>query len=246
MPKTTKRLHDLDSLSLGGAAKFPHGYNVQAGVDADNQIIVAADLHLNQSDQGALIPMLDQIEKNCGKQANNILGDCGYNSLKNLKEVAKRGANAIISVEPEYHDVPIRKSEQIRKGDGERTYHCLGGRELFLASRGKSGLVFKKSPRFCAGCTQKNKCKIETNKNFSILDDEDRIFFNLHLEKCRSECFQEKYKFRKAIVEPVFGNIKNKGLRIYHRGNRSVRTWWLLACSAHNVEKIVKTQLKST
>jgi hypothetical protein len=47
------------------------------------------------------------------------------------------------------------------------------------------------------------------------------------------------YSRRKVICEPVFGNFKNKGMRILVRGKAKVAAWWKLAAAAHNVEKIV-------
>lgn len=162
LPKTSKRLHDFDSLTLGASAKFPYGYNVQAAVDDKSQIIIAADIHPNQSDQGALKPMLDQIAGNCGKQAEKILADCGYNSLENLKIVEKAGAEAIIPIESEYKNIPNQPCEQIFKGEGDREYFCLAGKNLPLASREKSGrLSFKKPSGFCEGCEYANQCTLK-------------------------------------------------------------------------------------
>ena len=50
----------------------------------------------------------------------------------------------------------------------------------------------------------------------------------------------EIYKRRKAIVEPVFGNIKNKGMKILVKGKQKVSLWWKLATTAHNIEKMIK------
>jgi transposase len=219
---------------MGAGAKFPFGYNLQAAVDSDHQIIVANSLHKNQSDQGALNSILDQIENNCGKQADTIMGDCGYNSLENLKDVTSRGADPLIPIATEYHETPIQTSEQISKGD-----FCMAKKELNLTTRRSDGyLGFRKIPVFCEDCEHQKECKLFKLKNFAILDDTDRLFFNKHLSKCRTEEFKEQYRFRKAIVEPVFGNIKNKGIRIYYRGNKSVKTWWTIVCMAHNLEKI--------
>ena len=47
------------------------------------------------------------------------------------------------------------------------------------------------------------------------------------------------YNKRIAIVEPVFGNLKNKGLdRFTLRGKQKVNTQWQLFSLVHNNEKI--------
>ena len=47
------------------------------------------------------------------------------------------------------------------------------------------------------------------------------------------------YNKRIAIVVPVFGNLKNKGMdRFTLRGNKKVNTQWQLFSLVHNIEKI--------
>jgi Transposase DDE domain len=47
------------------------------------------------------------------------------------------------------------------------------------------------------------------------------------------------YNKRIAIVEPVFGNLKNKGVdRFTLRGKKKVNTQWQLFSLVHNIEKI--------
>jgi hypothetical protein len=47
------------------------------------------------------------------------------------------------------------------------------------------------------------------------------------------------YNKRIAIVEPVFGNLKNKGMaRFTLRGKKKVNSQWQLFTLVHNIEKI--------
>ena len=47
------------------------------------------------------------------------------------------------------------------------------------------------------------------------------------------------YNKRIAIVEPVFGNLKNKGMdRFTLRGKKKVNAQWQLFSLVHNIEKI--------
>ena len=247
LAKSHKTIHDLAALTVGSSAKFPFGYNVQAAVDQKAQIIVAADLHDNSCDQRALPKMLDQVYENCQQVPDKTLGDCGYNSLENLQETDKRGSEPVIPISGEYGETPIHSYEQISKGEGDRTYHCLSGKTLPLACRGSDGyLTFKKSKDFCIDCPFANECKHSDKKVFQILDDDKRAYMLQHAQKCRSEEFKEDYRHRKAIVEPVFGNIKNKGIKIFVRGHAAVSTWWKIACIAHNIEKIIHQGLKTS
>jgi len=61
-------------------------------------------------------------------------------------------------------------------------------------------------------------------------------------EKLRTDDGHDIYKMRKAIVEPVFGQIKEaRGFRRFSlRGLQNVRGEWALVCLAHNLLKLFK------
>jgi len=72
-PRASKKLHDPEALSLGSGSKFPFGYNAQAAVDSESQIVVAAELSDNANDSRSLPTMLDKIAENCGAYPEKTL-----------------------------------------------------------------------------------------------------------------------------------------------------------------------------
>jgi hypothetical protein len=68
------RLRHLDA--LGGL--FVQGYNAQAAVDAERQVIVATEVYAAQNDAPFLDEMLAQIRSNTGRQARELSADYGY------------------------------------------------------------------------------------------------------------------------------------------------------------------------
>ncbi len=57
---------------------------------------------------------------------------------------------------------------------------------------------------------------------------------------------REIYSRRIATVEPVFGNLQNKGMRRFTlRGRRKVNTQWQLFTMVHNIEKIARRARES-
>ena len=57
--------------------RFIQGYNAQAAVDARGQMIVAHDLVASTSDQDQLVPLLDAIKANLGRQPKEASADAG-------------------------------------------------------------------------------------------------------------------------------------------------------------------------
>ncbi|MBI1746652.1 MAG: IS1182 family transposase [Acidobacteria bacterium] len=64
-------------------------------------------------------------------------------------------------------------------------------------------------------------------------------------EKLKTAAGREVYKRRKAVVEPVFGQIKEvRGFRRFSfRGKVKVRAEWLLICLTHNLLKLFRANV---
>jgi transposase len=238
-PKASKKLHDPEALSLGSSSKFPFGYNAQAAVDAKSQIVVAAELSDNANDSRSLPLMLDKVAENCGAYPQKTLADNGYYSLENITETKSRGSVPYISPGGEHREAEVKSIEQITK-NSQGAYFCLRQKELVIKSQNEELIVFSLNELDCRGCPFQNSCKMYGLKSCQIPNGKKGAYLKSYLKRSRTPKFEEIYRRRKAIVEPVFGNIKNKGHRLYKRGKKSISTWWKMVCMAHNIEKIVK------
>ena len=70
---------------------FIQGYNGQAAVDADHQVIVACELTNQASDSPHFIPTLEQVQKNTGDAPKTVVADAGYFSESNVvHELSKK------------------------------------------------------------------------------------------------------------------------------------------------------------
>ena len=61
-------------------------------------------------------------------------------------------------------------------------------------------------------------------------------------QKLKRAGYRSRYRLRKQIVEPVFGQIKQaRGFRQFLlRGLEAVQAEWALICTAHNITKLAK------
>ena len=66
--------------------------------------------------------------------------------------------------------------------------------------------------------------------------------------KLRTQDGRAVYRMRKAIVEPVFGQIKDvRGFRQFSfRGLEAVECEWALICLTHNLLKLFRAQVRSS
>lgn len=87
------------------AGGFIQGFNAQAAVDSEAQIIVAADVTNAQNDRAQLVPMLQQVELNSGSKPAQASADTDYYSPKHIGSPSLQGID--LYVKPD--DPPKRK-----------------------------------------------------------------------------------------------------------------------------------------
>lgn len=103
---------DPESRIMKSHNGFIQGYNAQAVVDADSQVIVAQGLTNNASDAPQLPVMVAQIKQNTGRQARELSGDAGYCSEDNLKELRRRHINGYIATGRQKHGQATASGER--------------------------------------------------------------------------------------------------------------------------------------
>jgi hypothetical protein len=96
-PKAQRNFTDPQSRIMKGRDGFIQGYNAQAAVDADAQIIVAHRLTNNGSDQDALLPLLDAVEQNTGAMPDEVSADNGFCSQANLEGLIARTVRGYVA-----------------------------------------------------------------------------------------------------------------------------------------------------
>jgi transposase len=185
-PKAQRNFTDPESRIMKTSdGSFHQCYNGQAVVDADHQVIVAADVTQCAADTPSLIPMLDEVLANCGQEPRQLLADAGYCSEDNLVAIGERDADAVIATGRQKH-----------------------GETPPPAPRGR--IPARATPR-------------------------ERM-----ARKTRTKKGKAAYCRRKAIVEPVFGQMKTlqDAERLLLRGKAGAHLEWMLLCTCHNLRKL--------
>jgi transposase len=100
---------DPESRIMKGADGFVQGYNAQAAVEPNLQLIVGQTVTQATNDKEQLIPMVETMERQSGPRPEEILADSGYCSEKNREalEAAKDPKSRIegyIATERQRHD----------------------------------------------------------------------------------------------------------------------------------------------
>ncbi|MGR8007503.1 IS1182 family transposase [Streptomyces hypolithicus] len=191
-PKAQANFTDPDSRIMKNSdGAYIQAYNAQAVVDAEHQVITAADVTTNAADTLNYTTMLNQSAQNTGIHPKQALVDAGYCSETNLQAAKDRqltcGTDTFMATGRLAHD------EQVPP-----------------APRG----------RIPANATLKERMA----------------------RKLRTKPGKAAYRRRKAIVEPVFGQIMTcqNGRQLMLRGEDGARGEWRLLAACHNLRKIFR------
>lgn len=81
-----------------GDGGFRPAYNGQFAVDTETQIVVGVEVSNSGSDQGQLVPMLEQLEERYGKIPGESLVDGGFAGLKDIEKASEMGTEVFAPV----------------------------------------------------------------------------------------------------------------------------------------------------
>jgi transposase len=193
-PKAQRSFTDPESRIMpSGSQKgaFLQGYNAQAAVDSQAQVIVAVDVIQQTTDNHQLVPMLEQVEQNMGAKPQAVSADTGFWNPEQVEKIQAQGIDLHVATSKQKH------GEMSQSSADDNAIHP--GQEPSLRQRMKK--------------------KLESNAG------------------------RDLYRMRKAIVEPVFGQIKEwRGFRHFSfRGLQKVRAEWKLVCLTHNLLKLFRS-----
>ena len=101
--KAQRNFTDPESRIMKTSNGYEQGYNAQAAVDAECQVIVAQDVTDEQNDHNQLIPVVDQITANLERPPEQVSADAGYCSEKNIEALEQREIDAYIATGRQKH-----------------------------------------------------------------------------------------------------------------------------------------------
>ena len=178
---------DPESRFLRSREGWQLGYSAEIAVSEDH-LIVAQRVTQNASDHASLLPLVDEVDRQCRARPQRVSADSGFFSLANLYGLRARQIEGYI---------PDANLSYELKGQGRA--HGIG-------------------------------------RQRHLRDPEHRQM----RRKLRSRDGQQIYRQRKAIVEPVFGVLKQqRGLRQFRlRGLQRVGIEFTLAAIGYNLSRL--------
>jgi transposase len=161
---------------------FELGYTGELAV-SDDHLIVAQRVTQNAADNDSLLPMIDEVKRQCDSLPKEVAADSGYFSVENLKQLEKQKIDGYVP------DSNLARALNLKK-------RC------------------------------KSRARAAAHRRMR--------------KKLRSPEGRKAYARRKAVVEPVFGVLKEqRGMRQFRlRGKAKVAAEFTIAATAYNLTRM--------
>jgi hypothetical protein len=209
---------------------FLQGYNAQAAVDGFAQIVVAADVIQQTTDNAQLQPMLAQVKSNLDALPAAISADSGFWNPDQVLAAETLGANPHVALgkEKQAADAPEPETEACPEAPADIPPEA----EVCLDTP-------PDTPPAVLPATPPDSPPLTKAARRDAIQAATREAMK---RKLASEAGRDLYRKRKAIVEPVFGQIKEcRGFRRFSlRGLEGAQAEWAIVCAAHNLLKLFR------
>jgi transposase len=226
-------------------------YNGQAVADRDSGIIVAADVVKDETDNGQLVPMLDEVKENLGAVAQENLADTGYYSSAQIGLAEEREYGVLVnapSSETTASRNPINNPYHMSWFTYDEDRNCCICPHKQVLPYWKTKLRGRNHNKVrIYRCREFRTCpySAECSKNKKGREIEVSVHYKaVERQRAKREDPVNKKTLgqRKTIIEPVFAWIKHllgfNGWTVF--GLERVKAQWSLICTTINLKKLYK------
>jgi transposase len=248
-------LTDSDAVVLRSRRGFLTGYNAQAvaaplaeAAGVSGQLITAVTVVTDRNDVDQLLPLLRQAEANLGQSAAASLADAGYHSGPNLAACeAEERVIAMPESQAKALGSPYHKDAFVYDAAAD-SFLCPQNQRLRFAGlkRQSSGKVLRRylveSPAACRACPFFGQCTTNKRQGRSLHIGAEDAMLRRHRAWMQTQGAKALYKQRKALIEPVFGVIKEQlgGRCLLLRGLLNVTAEGSLLATAFNLRFLAR------
>lgn len=226
-----------------------YAYNAQAVVDEKEKIIVACAATRQETDNGQLVPMLEQAKENLGAALTTetvTLADSGYGSRADLQAASDRGL-AVLAPPPEGKPAADHAyaTQHFRVDPQAGTVTCPQDRLLDREGQTtKRGLVVQRFRCHHRDCPVRAQCTRDP-KGRQIEVWPEHVVVAAMRQKLAQPEVRERWEQRSQIIEPRFAQLKqHDGFRRWtFWGLEGVRAQWHLLCATLNLRILYKRWL---
>jgi hypothetical protein len=238
---------------MNDKGKIRPGYNVQAAVDAEHKLIVAAEVTNEANDKHQMEPMLaavSELKSDMKVETKTIAEmDCGYHGEEAVLKYKDSEEFDLVVPSPKDSPKPQSETSVPQKEyraeafcyDKEKDeFRCPEGKPLPLLTmttiEGRGAKLYR--GECCGECAQREKCtRNAQGRTITITENHWRM--EAFRDKMNTSYYRKKINERKELCEHPFGTLK-RGFGYEHfllRGLEKVRSEFSFMCLIYNLRR---------
>jgi transposase len=230
--------------------RAPHGskppaYNLQAGVDSANGMIVATSITDAPNDFEQLLPMYNAVSQRLGTLPDEVLADTGYADLGDIKQIQTETSTRCYI--PENDTSRKNQSIQFTWKPQNDQLECSAGRPLEPIAKGqynkaKQAFVDIYRGTVCSDCPLQAECTSAADGVRQVKIFHGAAWRHRYAKQMDSRYGKARSKERKTIVEHVFGSLRYLmgQIPLWLRGLAKVQTEIDLYAAGYNLKRWFK------
>ena len=238
---------DPESRLMRGHKETFFGYNVQAIVDAENNLIASAQVTQALNDRAELVPAVKNLVETMDIVAEVILADSGYDNVASVQEVESRwDTEVLVMIKDEKESGDSFSKWSFTFNEEENCYYCPMGHKLkprggIQQNKKRLHITYQCNKKICDSCPSRAECT-KSKDGRSINRYIDEVWTEAYRRKVLSLVIKELLRRRKAIIEHVFGILKcwMGKIPLLLRGREKVQTEINLYTTAYNLKRLIK------
>lgn len=213
----------------------------------DDRIIVAHGVDPS-SETAVVEPMLEQTARVTGSTPEHVMADAGYFCSQLITLALALDIDLLCPHGKSRGDGAWeKKSKLLPKSaftydEARNVYICPQGRDLVLnwSTHDDAGRAYSRyRSKNCSACPQRAQCtRGKSGRSIRRYADEEAR--EALKEVMRQPGARKRYRHRKAMVEPVFGSMRQRGFRRFSRyGLAGARLEFAIQTMAHNLGRAI-------
>ena len=232
---------DARSMATSGRGSGVVGYNVQASVDTEHDLIVVHEVINEGNDRAQLSPMAKQTKTVLEVEALDVVADRGYFSSEEILACDKAGITVTL---PKPQTSGNKAKGRFVKADfryvaEEDVYLCPAGERLvYHYTNQEAGLTLRRYwTNACQSCAIKERCTTGKERRVTRWEHEEV----LEAVQRRLDENPGAMRQRRETVEHPFGTIKARmgATHFLMKRLKNVRTEMALSVLAYNLTRVM-------
>jgi transposase len=209
------------------------GYKLHLAVDADSDLLTAAEATTATTHDAAVLPRLLRADP---VAVAEVLGDTHYGGAQTRRELAGQGIELVAPAQPCSSPKDVFSKDDFVIDLEARTVTCPAGEVAAIPKARSSGRAQARFGEPCARCPLSRRCTTSPRGRFVEIGPDEELLGPARAARW-TEAFRDRYGQRSRI-ERKAAQLKYRSAKVPWRGLAKVDAWLKLKVAALNLDRI--------